>query len=74
METASHKSAQRLLAPLAAGFVVLVCATIVGLSGYREWSERIAVLTASELELGNLARSLIQQVEDSVESLDTGLV
>jgi hypothetical protein len=74
MDTASHKTVQRLLAPLAAAFVALVCLTILGLSFYREWSEREAALRAAETNLGNLTRSLIRQVEDSIELLDTGVV
>jgi diguanylate cyclase (GGDEF)-like protein/PAS domain S-box-containing protein len=74
MDTASYKSAQTILAPLAAAFVALVCFSILGLSFYREWSARAAVLAAAEVQLANLSRSMMQHAEDSVDLLDTGIV
>jgi diguanylate cyclase (GGDEF)-like protein/PAS domain S-box-containing protein len=61
----------------AATFVALVCAVIVALSGWREWSTRAADLRTAEIEVANLAQSLAQQVDDTFELSDsvlTGLV
>ncbi len=58
----------------AAAFVALVCISIVGLSGWREWEARDGVLKAAEVDLANLAHSLTQHAEDSLDLLDTGIV
>lgn len=58
----------------AAAFVVLTCATILGVSGWREWAARDAVLRGAEAEMANLARSLTQHAEDSLDLLDSGVV
>lgn len=58
----------------AAAFVVLTCATILGVSGWREWAARDAVLKGAETEMANVARSLTQHAEDSLDLLDTGVV
>src|SRR5580658_533309 len=59
---------------LAAGFVALVCAAILGISALGEWRSRATTLKDAEIDMSNLARSLIQHAEDSVELLDTGIV
>ena len=58
----------------AAAFVVLTCATILGVSGWREWAARDAVLRGAETEMANVARSLTQHAEDSFDLLDSGVV
>lgn len=58
----------------AAAFVVLTCATILGVSGWREWAAREAVLKGAETEMANVARSLTQHAEDSLDLLDSGVV
>ncbi|MBV9982103.1 cache domain-containing protein, partial [Bradyrhizobium sp.] len=62
---------------LAGGFVALVCVAIIALSGWSEWASREKELSESEIELGNLARSLTQHADDTFElaqSLLTGIV
>ncbi|WP_158668262.1 sensor domain-containing diguanylate cyclase, partial [Bradyrhizobium guangdongense] len=58
----------------AAAFVALTCATILGVSGWREWAAREAVLKGAETEMANVARSQIQHAEDSLDLLDSGVV
>jgi diguanylate cyclase (GGDEF)-like protein/PAS domain S-box-containing protein len=65
------------LPQLAGGFVALVCAAIIALSAWSEWASREKELSESEVELGNLARSLTQHADDTFElaqSLLTGIV
>ncbi|MCP3374149.1 diguanylate cyclase [Bradyrhizobium cajani] len=58
----------------AAAFVVLTCVTILGVSAWREWAARDAVLRGAETEMANVARSLTQHAEDSLDLLDSGVV
>jgi diguanylate cyclase (GGDEF)-like protein/PAS domain S-box-containing protein len=58
----------------AAAFVVLTCATILGVSGWREWSARDAVLRGAEAEMENVARALTQHADDSLDLLDSSIV
>ncbi|SFU91073.1 sensor domain-containing diguanylate cyclase [Bradyrhizobium arachidis] len=58
----------------AAGFVVLICAAILGLSAWREWEARDAELRNAEIDVANLAHSLIQHADDTFELADTILV
>jgi diguanylate cyclase (GGDEF)-like protein/PAS domain S-box-containing protein len=58
----------------AAAFVALVCVAILGTGGWREWSVREALLRSAESEMANLARSLTQHAEDSLDLLDSGIV
>ncbi|MGY4411605.1 hypothetical protein ACVWW4_003341 [Bradyrhizobium sp. LB7.1] len=58
----------------AAAFVALTCAAILGVSGWREWAARDAVLKGAETEMANVARSLTQHAEDSLDLLDSGVV
>lgn len=55
----------------AAVFVALTCVAILGVSGWREWTAREAVLRGAESTLANVARSLIQHAEDSLDLLDS---
>jgi diguanylate cyclase (GGDEF)-like protein/PAS domain S-box-containing protein len=73
MSIAVHRGWSRL--PLrAAAFVVLTCTAILGVSGWQEWSAREAVLRDAETEMANVARSLTQHAEDSLDLLDSGVV
>jgi diguanylate cyclase (GGDEF)-like protein/PAS domain S-box-containing protein len=74
MDAAPHKAGLMRLPFRAALFIALVCVTILGLSGLREWNTRAATLKASEVELANLARSLIQHAEDSFDLLDASIL
>ena len=58
----------------AAGFVVLICVAILGLSAWREWETRNAELRNAEIDVANLAHSLIQHADDTFELTDTILV
>jgi diguanylate cyclase (GGDEF)-like protein/PAS domain S-box-containing protein len=58
----------------AAGFVVLICVAILALSGWREWETRDAELKTAEVEVANLAQSLVQHADDTFELVDTILV
>ncbi|MGR6800531.1 hypothetical protein, partial [Aeromonas veronii] len=44
------------------------------MSGWREWTAREAVLRSAEIEMANVARSLMQHAEDSFQILDSGIV
>jgi len=58
----------------AAGFVALICVTILGLSAWREWETRDAELRNAEVDVANLAHSLVQHADDTFELADTILV
>ncbi|MBR0783961.1 sensor domain-containing diguanylate cyclase [Bradyrhizobium iriomotense] len=58
----------------AAGFVVLICVTILGLSAWREWETRNADLRNAEIDVANVAHSLVQHADDTFELADTILV
>lgn len=58
----------------AAGFVALICVTILGLSIWREWETREAELRSAEIDVTNLAHSLTQHADDTFELADTILV
>lgn len=58
----------------AAGFVVLICVAILGLSVWREWETHNADLRNAEIDVANLAHSLVQHADDTFELADTILV
>lgn len=58
----------------AAIFVTLICVSILSLSAWREWGTRVADLKNAEVDMANLARSLTQHAEDSMELLDASIV
>lgn len=58
----------------AAGFVALICVAILGLSAWREWEARNADLRNAEIDVTNLAHSLVQHADDTFELVDTILV
>ena len=74
MDVATHRAGLRRLPFRAAAFVVLTCTAILGVSGWREWTARDAVLRGAEAEMANVARSLTQHAEDSLDLLDSGVV
>jgi diguanylate cyclase (GGDEF)-like protein len=55
-------------------FVLAVCLTIVALEGWRDWSERQEEFARIESEVANLAKSLVQHAEDTLELADAILV
>ncbi|WP_315721427.1 MULTISPECIES: diguanylate cyclase [unclassified Bradyrhizobium] len=55
----------------AAGVLALVCGAILAFSVWSEWTSRNAEMRNAEIDLGNLARSLTQHVEDTVELADS---
>jgi len=58
----------------AAGFIVLICVAILGLSAWREWEARNADLRNAEIDVANVAHSLVQHADDTFELVDTILV
>ena len=58
----------------AAALVVLACGAIAGVSGWQEYASREDRLKDAEAEMGNLARSLMQHAEDSLDLIDSGIV
>ncbi|MET4391246.1 diguanylate cyclase (GGDEF)-like protein/PAS domain S-box-containing protein [Bradyrhizobium sp. F1.4.3] len=74
MNVASQRAGWSRLPLRAAAFVLLTCATILGVGGWREWAARDAVLKGAETEMANVARSLTQHAEDSLDLLDSGVV
>ncbi|MBR0726338.1 diguanylate cyclase domain-containing protein [Bradyrhizobium manausense] len=74
MNVASYRAGWSRLSLRAAAFVVLTCVAILGVSGWREWAARDAVLKGAETEMANVARSLTQHAEDSLDLLDSGVV
>ncbi|WP_128924041.1 sensor domain-containing diguanylate cyclase [Bradyrhizobium guangxiense] len=74
MSAATQRAGWSRLPLRAAAFVVLTCATILGVSGWREWAARDAVLRGAETEMANVARLLTQHAEDSLDLLDSGVV
>ena len=69
-----HKTGLTRLPLRAAAFVALTYVGIVALNGWREWVSRDMELKHAEVEMGNLARSLTQHAEDTVEVAETMLV
>ena len=71
----SSRDVDQTLLPLrAAAFVALVCVAILALSGWREWGSRDTELKTAEVDMSNLARSLAQHAEDTLELADTILI
>jgi PAS domain S-box-containing protein len=74
MDHARHRVGLTRLPLRAAAFVALVCVAIFGTGAWREWCTREALLKSAETEMANLARSLTQHAEDSLDLLDSGIV
>lgn len=74
MKTARQRAGLRRLPLRAAAFVVFICVAILAFSGWREWISRQVLLGAAEIEMENLARSLTQHGEDSLDLLDSSII
>ncbi|MDE2376280.1 diguanylate cyclase [Bradyrhizobium sp.] len=74
MDVTTHRAGLKRLPLRAAAFVALACTAILGMSGWREWSARDSRLRSAEAEMANVARSLNQHAEDSLDLLDSGVV
>jgi diguanylate cyclase (GGDEF)-like protein/PAS domain S-box-containing protein len=74
MENAVYKTGLTRLPMLVGAFVALICVGILVLSGLRAWSAREAALEAATAELANLARSLTQHADDTIDLLDASIV
>ncbi|MGJ5179830.1 diguanylate cyclase [Bradyrhizobium oligotrophicum] len=55
----------------AAIVLTIVCGAILAFSGWGEWTSRNAEIQNVEIDLGNLAHSLTQHVEDTFELADS---
>ena len=55
-------------------FIALACLLPFGLEGWREWVARTQQINETTTALGNLASSLTQHAEDTVELADTALI
>jgi diguanylate cyclase (GGDEF)-like protein/PAS domain S-box-containing protein len=58
----------------ASALIALVCLTLIGLEAWHEWSARDTQLREAETAMANLARSMVQHAEDTVEMADTAMV
>ncbi|KPF72034.1 diguanylate cyclase [Bosea sp. AAP35] len=58
----------------AAIFITAVCFVILALSGWREWTSRDVDLKNAEVDMANLARSLTQHAEDTIDLADATLI
>ena len=73
--TASLRNASlRQLAFLAGGFVALICVALLTLSSLRELSLRHEALKAAEVDVANIAQSLVQHADDSFELADSLII
>ncbi|MBR0757109.1 diguanylate cyclase [Bradyrhizobium jicamae] len=69
---ASRRDLGKTRLPLwAAGFVVLACAAVLAMGGWREWESRRVDLSRAEVDMANLARSLTQHADDTFDLADT---
>ena len=53
--------------------VLLVCLTMLGLQGWIEWTAGVTEVAEAKVVLVNLARSLAQDVDDTIEIADTAI-
>jgi diguanylate cyclase (GGDEF)-like protein/PAS domain S-box-containing protein len=74
MDSARQRAGLRRLPVRAAAFVVFACAAVLCTSAWREWNARQALLASAEAEMANLARSLVQHAEDSLDLLDSSII
>jgi diguanylate cyclase (GGDEF) domain len=72
-ETDPPRLSRRLASIRLQGFIILVCLAILGLEGWRDWSEHESALEETETQMVNLARSLKQHAEDTFEMTDYAL-
>lgn len=62
------------LLPLARGFVVLVCISLLATDGWMIWQARQVQLREAEIETSNLASALARQASDTLRRADTVLI
>ncbi len=74
MSASLRNASLRQLAYLAGGFVALVCVLLLTLSALREWGLRHETLKAAEVDVANIAQSLVQHANDSFELADSLLI
>lgn len=74
MSASLRNASLRQLAFLAAGFVTLVCVALLTLSFLREWGLRHEALKSAEVDLANVAQSLVQHADDSFELADSLII
>jgi diguanylate cyclase (GGDEF)-like protein/PAS domain S-box-containing protein len=74
MTSVPRKASRSRLPFLAGVFVAFICVTILGLSGWRGWVAREGELKNAEVDMANLARSLTQHAEDSLDLLDASIL
>jgi diguanylate cyclase (GGDEF)-like protein/PAS domain S-box-containing protein len=74
MSSTPRREPSRMRLPIWAGaFGALICFSILGLSGWAEWSARDAVLRNAEVDMANLAQSLAQHASDTFELTENAL-
>ncbi|WP_295996189.1 GGDEF domain-containing protein [Rugamonas sp.] len=54
-------------------FVIVVCASLVAIDGWRSWNARVQRLVDMERVTSNLARAMAQQADDTIKAADTSL-
>ncbi len=74
MSASLRNASLRQLAFLAGGFVTLVCVALLTLSSLREWGLRHEALKSAEVDLANVAQSLVQHADDSFELADSLII
>ncbi|TAJ87239.1 MAG: diguanylate cyclase [Reyranella sp.] len=71
MSASLRNASLRQLAFLAGGLVALICMALLTLSSLREWGLRHEALKAAEVDVANIAQSLVQHADDSFELADS---
>jgi diguanylate cyclase (GGDEF)-like protein/PAS domain S-box-containing protein len=71
MSASLRNASLRQLAFLAGGVVALVCVALLTLSSLRELGLRHQALKAAEVDVANIAQSLVQHADDSFELADS---
>ncbi|MDO8973108.1 diguanylate cyclase domain-containing protein [Reyranella sp.] len=71
MSASLRNASLRQLAFLAGGFVALICVALLTLSSLRELGLRHEALKAAEVDVANIAQSLVQHADDSFELADS---
>ncbi|MFZ6647654.1 sensor domain-containing diguanylate cyclase [Undibacterium sp. TJN25] len=59
---------------LAVFFVVLVCASLAFIDGWRSWAARKNQLAEAQIATANMARSIAQHADDTIKGADTSLL
>jgi hypothetical protein len=71
MSASLRNASLRQLAFLAGGFVALLCVALLTLSSLRELGLRHEALKSAEIDVANIAQSLVQHADDSFELADS---